>query len=75
LCLGKIDRGVSCSIAGCVNNASHSLSVREVSNALSKLGFKLSSDSARRVYLCEEHYKAVKKVLRKERMYERWRFG
>ncbi|MEM2136687.1 MAG: hypothetical protein QXI93_01885 [Candidatus Methanomethylicia archaeon] len=73
--MGRIDRGVNCSIVGCGNGAVRSMSLVEVSKAISNLGLSLGSNAPRRVYLCEVHYKAVKKFLKKERMYDRWRLG
>lgn len=73
--LGKIDKGVNCSIVGCNNSAFRSLSYSEFSRVASRAGLSIGSNVPRRVYLCEDHYKVFKKFLRKEKMYEKWRYG
>jgi len=73
--LGKIDRGINCSIVDCNKSAIRSLSYSEFSKVAPKAGLSIGSNAPRRVYLCEDHYKVFKKFLRKEKMYEKWRYG
>lgn len=54
--MGKISKGVNCSIIGCPEKAIKSLSTSKVVS----VGFQISS-KYRRVYLCEKHYKEFKK--------------
>ncbi|MBS7651023.1 MAG: hypothetical protein QXI59_07130 [Candidatus Bathyarchaeia archaeon] len=65
--MGKIDKGVKCSVAGCGNQAVRSLD----SERASKAG--LHVEGSRRAYLCKDHYKEMKKRTRKDRLLERWR--
>jgi len=73
--LGRVDRGVNCSIVGCSNHAVRSLSYSEFSKFASNAGLNIGSNVPRRVYLCEAHYKIFKKFLKKEKKYEKWRYG
>jgi hypothetical protein len=66
--LGRISKGEKCSIAGCGKDAVRSISVEDAKAA----GFKVEG---RRAYLCEEHYKAVKKVRKKDQRLQKWRYG
>jgi thymidine kinase len=67
--LGRIDKGVKCSVSGCSREAIRSLSTEKVRSA----GLNVGS-SERRSYLCKEHYKEYKKKTKKEKMFEKWRY-
>jgi hypothetical protein len=66
--LGRVDKGVKCSVAGCGGEAVRSLSAEKVKSA----GLNVGS-SERRAYLCKEHYKEYKKRTKKDKMLEKWR--
>jgi hypothetical protein len=66
--LGRIDKGVKCSVSGCGREALRSLSTGKVRSA----GLNISS-SERRTYLCKEHYKEYKKKTKKDKQLEQWR--
>ena len=66
--MGRIDKGVKCSITGCGKDAIRSLATEKVSAA----GLKVSG--ARRSYLCKDHYKEYKKGVKKDKMLEQWRY-
>jgi hypothetical protein len=66
--LGRVAKGVKCSVVGCDRDAVRSLSRDKVSAA----GLKV--DGARRSYLCRLHYKEYKKGSKKDKMLEQWRF-
>jgi hypothetical protein len=66
--LGRVAKGVKCSVVGCDKEAVRSLSKEKVSAA----GLKVSE--ARRSYLCKDHYKEFKKGTKKEKMLEKWRY-
>ena len=68
--MGKIDKGVKCSISNCKNDAVRSLSAEKVRSA----GLNVGS-GGRRAYLCKEHYKEYKKKTKKEKMLEKWRYS
>jgi len=68
--LGRIDKGVKCSVSNCNNEAVRSLSAEKVKAA----GLKVGS-SERRAYLCKEHYKEYKKKTKKEKQLEKWRYS
>lgn len=67
--VGRVSKGVKCSVTGCSNDAIRSLQTDKVKNA----GLKVSE--SRRTYLCKEHYKEFKKETKKDRALEKWRRG
>lgn len=67
--MGKVGKGVKCSVSGCGKDAARSLSAEKVRMA----GLSVGS-SEKRAYLCENHYKEFKKRTKKERKIEQWRF-
>ena len=66
--LGKIDKGINCSVTGCKNQAERSISKDQLAGS----GLSVAGD--RRVYLCHEHYKVFKKATKKDRELDRVRF-
>jgi hypothetical protein len=66
--LGRIAKGVKCSVVGCDKEAVRSLSREKVSAA------RLKVDGTRRSYLCKDHYKEYKKETKKDKMLEKWRY-
>ena len=67
--MGKVVKGVKCSVVGCGNDAVRSLSAEKVTAAGLKVG------KPRRAYLCREHYKEFKRSTKQERMLEKWRYS
>ena len=66
--MGRVAKGIKCSVVGCGKEAVRSLSNEKVSAAGLKVG------TARRAYLCKDHYKEFKKETKKEKMLEKWRY-
>ncbi len=66
--MGKVAKGVKCSVVGCGRDASRSLPSDKVVAA----GLKISEE--RHAYLCRDHYKEFKKATRKDRMLDKWRY-
>ncbi|MDJ0270015.1 MAG: hypothetical protein NXY59_05660 [Aigarchaeota archaeon] len=66
--MGKVAKGVSCSVQGCSDKAVVSLASANVAKYLSV------SKSEKKAYLCREHYKQYKKMSKHERELERARF-
>ena len=66
-CLGKVAKGIKCSVVGCQGEAVRSISLEEISRA----GLKVSTSG--RGYLCKNHYKELKKKLKKDRQIDQWR--
>ena len=66
--MGRVAKGVKCSVVGCDKEAVRSLSAEKVSSAGLKVG------TTRRSYLCKDHYKEFKKETKKEKMLEKWRY-
>jgi len=69
LTLGRVDKGVKCSVTGCGREAVRSLSAVKVKSAGLNVG-----GSERRAYLCKEHYKEYKKKTKKDKQLEKWRY-
>ena len=66
--MGRVAKGVKCSVVGCDKEAVRSISRGEVSAAGLKVG------ETRRSYLCKDHYKEFKKETKKDKMLEKWRY-
>jgi hypothetical protein len=67
--LGRVAKGVKCSVKNCDKNAVRSLARDKVSS----VGLKV--EETRRSYLCREHYKEYKKGSKKDKLLERWRYS
>ena len=67
--MGKISKGVECSLDNCSNSAVKSISSKNVDSSK----FSISSDS-HKVYFCTEHYKSWKKSTKELRKSERARY-
>jgi hypothetical protein len=68
--MGRVDKGVSCSVKGCANAAERSISRQQLA------GSSLSvASEGHRVYLCKEHYREWKKGTKKSRDMDRSRWG
>jgi len=67
--MGKIEKGMVCSIIHCEKNAVRSISSAKVKST------GLPVEIAKRTYLCEEHYKEFKKKRKGARQVERWRWS
>ena len=68
--MGRVDKGVNCSIQGCDQTAQRSMSGSKASMALD---MNLDS-SSKRIYLCKAHYREWKKASKNERENERARW-
>jgi hypothetical protein len=66
--LGKVGKGVKCSVSGCGEDAVRSVPAEEAAHA----GLKVTAITGR-CYLCKNHYKEMKKKTKKDRQVERWR--
>jgi hypothetical protein len=67
--MGKVGKGVKCSVTGCANSAERSISRDQVG----KSNLRVSGE--RRAFLCHDHYKEWKKETKKDRELDRARFG
>ena len=67
--MGRVAKGVRCSVTGCSNDAIRSLQTDRVKTA----GLKVAE--ARKSYLCKEHYKEFKKGTKQDRTLDKWRHG
>jgi hypothetical protein len=69
-CLGRIEKGVKCSVSGCGREAARSIPSDKVRAA----GLNVGSGD-KRAYICKEHYKEYKKKTKKDKTIEKWRHG
>ena len=67
--MGKISKGVECSLNDCSSSAIRSINSKNVDSN----EFSISSDS-NKVYFCTEHYKSWKKSTKELRKSERARY-
>ena len=69
--MGRINRGINCSVNGCTN-----LAERSISGSKASMASDLKVDTSnKRVYLCKQHYKEWKKATKEDRENERARWG
>jgi len=66
--LGRVSKGVKCSVARCEKPAFRSIAASKATAAGLRVG------GGRRAYLCKEHYKEYKKKTKKDKMLEKWRY-
>jgi hypothetical protein len=66
--MGKIKKGVLCSIINCNENAIRSMNTAKAKQA----GLSVEG---RRAYLCKDHYKQYKKGNKKNNQIEKWRYS
>ena len=67
--MGRVDKGVGCSVVGCGKPAERSLSWAVLGGWGRDVG-----GEGRRAYLCRDHYKEWKKATKKSRSLERSRW-
>lgn len=65
--MGKVSKGIKCSVVGCTEKAVKSISAQHIPSDM-----KVES-SGRRAYLCEIHWKQLKKLTRDKQKIERMR--
>ena len=68
--MGRINKGVKCSISDCSREAARSISTEKARSA----GLNVDSGE-KRAYLCREHYKEFKKKTKKDKTMDKWRYG
>lgn len=69
--MGRVDKGVNCSVQGCDQTAERSLSGSKASMATDLA----INSSSKRVFLCKEHYKEWKKATKENRENDRARWN
>jgi hypothetical protein len=67
--MGRVEKGVKCSVEGCEQSAQ-----RSMSGSKARMASDLVVDSDKRVYLCKTHYKEWKKATKDDRENERARW-
>jgi hypothetical protein len=68
--MGRVEKGVSCSVSGCQNPAERSMSGTKAAMAPD-----MGLGGSKRIYLCHAHYKEWKKATKEDRENERARWG
>ncbi|MGQ4833215.1 MAG: hypothetical protein ACP6IS_04870 [Candidatus Asgardarchaeia archaeon] len=72
--MGKIEKGVTCSVVGCDKPATHTLS-RGKLKGINLGDIKFKEENRHRLYLCSEHYKLIKKKLKKIKKLDKMRYS
>ncbi len=67
--MGRVDRGINCSVQGCEESAQ-----RSMSSSKARMATDMAVNSGKRVYLCRAHYKEWKKSTKEDRENERARW-
>jgi len=70
--VGRVKKGEACSVRDCDKAAVRSLSP-SYARLMKDAGMEVNESG--RLYLCEEHYKKLKKARSGEERLERWRFS
>ncbi len=65
----------TCSIVGCDKPSKRTFARDRISTSVIKSGLRLKESRSRRVHLCADHWKTVKKVFKKDTKAERLRWG
>ncbi len=66
--MGKVSKGVECSVIGCNESAVRSINKNKITNS------DIKTTGERQVYLCRAHYKDLKKTSKKQDDIERIRW-
>jgi hypothetical protein len=66
--LGKVSRGIGCSVVGCSESAVRSINKNKITES------DIKTTGERRVYLCRDHYKELKKTSKPQDDIERLRW-
>jgi hypothetical protein len=64
-----------CSIVGCSKESKRSFATVRIMESIVNSGFKVKDARARKIYVCADHWKIVKKAFKKETKPERLRWG
>lgn len=70
--MGRVDKGIHCSVEACENEALRSISSNKAHMAP---GMDMDSSVGKRIFLCKQHYKDWKKATKEDRDNERARWG
>jgi hypothetical protein len=66
----------TCDVEGCTNDSKKTVSREKAGSAIKEAGFQLNlRDKKTKVHLCIDHYRKIKKKLKKDREIERLRWG
>lgn len=66
----------TCDVEGCTNESKKTVSKQKAGNAIKEAGLQLSlRDKVTKAHLCKDHYRKIKKKLKKDREIERLRWG
>jgi hypothetical protein len=64
-----------CSIVGCNKEPKRSFAAERIGSSITSVGLKVKDARKRKTYLCEDHWKIVKKAFKKDTKPERMRWG
>ncbi|MDF1539114.1 MAG: hypothetical protein P1Q69_09430 [Candidatus Thorarchaeota archaeon] len=64
-----------CSITGCDKPSKRSFAASRIGPSITEVGLKVKDSRDRKTYLCQDHWKKVKKAHKKDTKAERMRWG
>ena len=73
--MGKVKTGTACSVKGCDEKATRSVSAEKAREGLQAAGAAFEDERPRRLYLCQTHYKLYKKQTKQDKKVDKWRYG
>ncbi len=65
----------TCSIVGCNNDSKRAFATTRIAESVASTGLKVKDMRSRKIYLCQDHWKKVKKAFKKDTKAERMRWG
>lgn len=65
----------TCSIVGCDKPSKRTFATVRIAESVTKSGLKVKDARSRKVHLCHDHWKIVKKSFKKDTKAERLRWG
>ena len=72
----KIPGKKNCNVEGCSNESKKTVSKEKAGAAIKEAGLNLSvKDKVTKAHLCSDHYRKIKKKLKKDREIDRLRWG
>ncbi|MHA1214603.1 MAG: hypothetical protein ACTSPG_04865 [Candidatus Hodarchaeales archaeon] len=74
--VSRIGTNKNCDVEGCTKESKKTVSREKAGFALKEAGLSLSvKDKVTRIHLCSDHYRKIKKKLKKDRKLESLRWG
>jgi len=73
--VAQVSSTKECSIVGCRKESKRSFATVRIMESITNSGLKVKDARARKIHVCADHWKTVKKAFKKETKPERLRWG